>query len=205
MHSRRLLAPTLAVALLLATSQLAVAQPVDDGGVVIDTFQRARASGDLSGALAQFADDAVVTIQAGRATQVFAGRDQVRAYLQTVAMPARALMHSAYRVDGPYVRWTERDEEVSKTSDAMVQATVQSGRISMLLLQQTEAFGAMTATPRAAPEQPTAAPSLAWAMALGSGFMLLLGLVFRPRRRSATSRLSGRLVRAMRSYHGGRV
>src|SRR4051812_4893381 len=105
-----LTAGTLALAVLATPMTSAAAQPLDGAGAIVDAFEQARAAGDFSTALAQFADDAVITVQSGRATQVFAGRDQVRAYLLSVAMPARSLMRSAYRVDGPFVRWTERNE-----------------------------------------------------------------------------------------------
>jgi hypothetical protein len=180
----------------------AVAQQVDPTAAVIDTFERARATGDLGTAIAQFADDAVVTVQTGRATQVYAGRDQIRAYLLNVAMPARALMRSAYRVDGPFVRWTERDEDTSKTVDAVVQATVQSGHISTLLFQQSAPFGSSVpsaATTPVAADQLHEAPSLAWAAALGAAFLLVVGWFFRPRRRRpSASVLDGRLLQAMR-------
>jgi hypothetical protein len=190
------------LAMLVASATPISAQQVDPTAAAVDSFERARAAGDVNAAINQFADDAVVTIQAGRATQVFAGRDQIRAYLLNTAVPARALMRSAYRVDGPFVRWTERDEDAAKTVDSVVQATVQSGRISTLLFQQSEPFGGSlttAATTRVAAEQPSEAPSLAWAAALGSAFMLVVGWFFRPRpRRQSVSQLDGRLLRAMR-------
>src|SRR4051812_9962055 len=199
---RGLAAPALACAILFASGLPVLAQPAPDISAVVETLARTRAARDLDGALGQFADDAVVTIQSGRATQVFAGRDQVRAYLQGVAS-SRSLMRSSYRVDGAFVRWSERDEDSAQTFDTVVQATIQNGRISTLLIQQTQAFGTVTgAGTAAAPRQP---PSLAWALGLGSAFALGLGLVFRPRRRQTQSVLDGRLVSAMRSYHGGRV
>jgi hypothetical protein len=111
-------------------------------------------------------------------------------------MPTHVLMRSVYRVDGPFVRWTEREEHTTLTLDATVQATVQSGHISTLLYQQNESFGN---TPAASVADPAhEAPSLAWAAALGSGFMLIVGFFFRPRRRLASSALNGRLVTALR-------
>jgi hypothetical protein len=189
------------LALFIASATPAAAQQVDPTAAVVDSFERARAAGDVNAAMAQFADDAVVTVQSGRATQVFAGRDQIRAYLLNLAMPSRALMRSAYRVDGPFVRWTERNEDTTRTLDAVVQATVQSGRISTLLFQQSEPFGSSmptAATTRVADQQHEA-PSLAWAAALGSAFMLVVGWFFRPRRRRrSASQLDGRLLQAMR-------
>jgi hypothetical protein len=200
MRPLRMLAALLA--LFAASATPIAAQQVDPTAAVVDSFERARAAGDVNAAIGQFADDAVVTVQAGRSTQVFAGRDQIRAYLLNMAMPSRALMRSAYRIDGPFVRWTERDEDATKTVDAVVQATVQAGRISTLLFQQSEPFGssmATAATTRVAAEAPHQAPSLAWAAALGSAFMLVVGFFFRPRRRRPTaSVLGGRMLWAMR-------
>ena len=192
----RFVAASCAVLLLLSTATVALAQISNDGETVVDQLAQARTGGDLERAMALFADDAVITIQAGRATQVFAGREQVRAYLRSVLMPTHVLMRSVYRVDGPFVRWTEREEHTTLTLDATVQATVQSGHISMLLYQQNETFGNAAGASVATPAHE--APSLAWAAALGSGFMLVVGFFFRPRRRSVTSALSGRMVRALR-------
>jgi hypothetical protein len=199
---RGVLVSSFVAALLLLTGVPAFAQSAPNNSLVVDAFERTRSGNDLDGALAQFNDDAVVTIQSGRTTQVFAGRDQVRAYLTGVAS-SRALMRSTYEIDGAFVRWTERDEDPSQTFDATMQATIQNGRISTLLVQQTQGFAA-PATPRGS-VAPRQTPSLAWALGLGSALTLCLGLVFRPRQRSSQSRLDGRLVNGMRSYHGTRV
>jgi hypothetical protein len=189
---------SLAIAVGLATLRIAWAQPSLDSETVVDQLAQARTATSLDRALALFADDAVITVQAGKATQVFAGRDQVRAYLQAVALPSRVLMRSTYRVDGPFVRWTERLEQPHQMVDATVQATVQSGRIETLVVQQNEPFGSSVAAPSAELNEAHEAPSLAWAAALGSGFLLVVGFFFRPRRRASRSGLSGRLVRSLR-------
>src|SRR5690349_5529393 len=123
----RLVAASCAVLLLLSTATGALAQTSNDSETVVDQLAQARTGGDVERAMALFADDAVITIQSGRATQVFAGSEQVRAYLRSVLMPTHVLMRSVYRVDGPFVRWTEREEHTTLTLDATVQATVQSG------------------------------------------------------------------------------
>ncbi len=198
----RVVAASIAVSQLAAAAPRVMAQTALDGdSAVVETFQDARAAGDLSGALAQFRDDAIVTVQTGRSTQIFSGHDQIRVYLQTVALPSRALMHSGYRSDGTFVRWTERDEDARQTSDNAAQATIESGRISMLLVNRSEPFPSQVGATTSSGDQTPSVPSIAWAAALGTGLMLLLGLVFRPRRRRSASVLDGRLVRAMRQAH----
>jgi hypothetical protein len=186
------------LALFAASATPIAAQQVDPTAAVVDSFERARAAGDVNAAIGQFADDAVVTVQAGRSSQVFAGRDQIRAYLLNMAMPSRALMRSAYRIDGPFVRWTERDEAPQQMVDSMVQATIRAGRITSLIYQQSEPYGVQSAPARAAANQPAQVPSLAWAAALASTGLLLVLLCSRPRRRASRSELDGRLLAAMR-------
>ena len=183
-------------------AQPAMAQA--DGGAdssVVEAFQDARAKGDLNGALAAFNTDAVIAVQTTRTTQVYAGQDQIRAYLQKVALPQQTLMHSGYRSDGTYVRWTERDEDPRQSIDAALQATVESGRISMLVIRQSEPVLSGAPAARDTTEQAAEVPSLAWPAALGLILMLCLGFVFRPRRRRPASELDGRLLRAMRQAH----
>ena len=191
-----MLAASIVVAQLVGAPPVSAQQTSDGDRAVIEAFQKARAARDLNRALAQFNDDAVVSVQTTTATQVYAGRDQIRAFLQTVALPRQTLMQSGYRSDGTFVRWTERDEDRSQSVDTAVQAIVDSGRISMLVVQQSEPFLGSAAAGAGA-----SVPSLAWPAALGMLLMLYLGFVFRPRRRRPTSELDGRLLRAMRQAH----
>jgi hypothetical protein len=66
----RLVGATLAVLLVLLSIGTALAQTSNDSETVVDQLAQARTAADLERAMALFADDAVITIQSGRATQV---------------------------------------------------------------------------------------------------------------------------------------
>ena len=173
----------------------------DADSSVVEAFQDARAAGDLNGALAAFNNDAVIAVQTARTTRVYAGPNQIRTYLQSVLLSQQTLMHSGYRSDGTYVRWIERDEAPGQSIDATLQAKVESGRISMLVVRQGEPFLSGAPSAGDATTQSAEVPSLAWPAALGLILMLCLGFVYRPRRRQRASELNGRLLRAMRQAH----
>jgi hypothetical protein len=178
----------------VANALPAVAQS-DDAGAVVNAFESASAQGDVEAALDHFADDAVVTLQT-RSTQAYAGRDQVRIFLQAVLLRSRSLMRSTLHVDGPLVTWTERDEQPRQAFDARVQAIVRSGRIVSLLYQLGDPLGLSAAPVESGRELPT----VTWPVAFGIGGLVMLILAFSlpPRRRESRSALQGRLLVAMR-------
>ncbi len=160
---------TLAIIATLVSSAVSVlsvhaqSQPVDPQHVV-QAFQLAIAAGDVEAALAQFADDAVVTVQA-RSSRSYTGKDQVRAYLQTTALQLRTLTRSTPIVQGGIVTWSERDQfqREAFAFDVSILATVRSSRITSLVYRQ----GTSTNGPSAAAEPaPMQLPSLTWPAAM---------------------------------------
>jgi hypothetical protein len=192
------------VALLLFTSVftragLAQTPPPDDSQQVIAAFELARGAGDVDATLAQFADDAVVTVQ-GRTSRSYEGKEQVRKFLQTVGVQFQTLMHSSPLMQGDSMTWTERDKNKQVAFDATVVATVRMGRITSLIYRTTEPFGSTLGTQQVALEQaPAELPSFAWAAGLALVGLALLAVVFgRPRRPASQSQLDGRLLLELR-------
>ena len=180
-----------------ASAALAQTQSVDPSQVV-DAFENARGAGDLDAALAQLADDAVVTVQ-GRTTRAYAGQDQVRMYMQTFGLRFQTLMRSKPLVEGNKVTWTERDEySSSQAMDSTVIAIVTGNRISSLIYRNSDPFGAPTASKASTAPQGRELPSVTWPAALSLLGFAVLGVVFgRPRRRASQSQLDGRLLFAL--------
>jgi ketosteroid isomerase-like protein len=198
MHVTRGLLAILMALLIGAQSSFAQAPAPS---AVVESYERARAQGDVDAALATFADGAVVTVQ-GRDAQSFTGRDQVRVFLQTLGLEFQTIMKSAPHVEGTVVSWTEREQAPRQSVDAQVQAVVSAGQITSLRYVQGEPFGGFTrpappAPPAAAPG-PRELPSAAWPAALALVCLTLLVLVFgRPRGQASRSELDGRLLSSM--------
>jgi hypothetical protein len=174
-----------------------------DPATVMETYERARAAGDVDAALAQFADDAVVTVQ-GRAAKSYSGKDQVRAYLETVGVRFKLIMRSSPLVQGVTVSWIERDEFPTMSIDATVLAIIRSGSISSLIYRNGDPFGfqpgGASAAAATAPPRARELPSYAWPAALALLGMALISVIFgRPRRRTP-SRLDGRLLVALQDH-----
>jgi hypothetical protein len=184
---------------LLISVQSTFAQP-NDPRAVVDTYQRARAEGNVDAALALFADDAVVTVQGRESQSSFTGKDQVKVFLLTLGLDYQTIMQSVPRVENEAVLWTERDQGSRQSVDAQVQAIVQSARISSLRYMQGEPFGVppkRAAVPQAPPPPPREIPSAAWAAGLAALGLLLLIVVFHRPRRQVPSRLDGQLLSSM--------
>jgi hypothetical protein len=186
------------VAVIVGTGQAASAQPVDPAAIV-DTFERARIERNVDAAQAQFADDAVITVQ-GLQTQSYVGHDQVRVYLQTLGIEYQPIMRSAPKVEGARVSWTERDQGPTQAVDATIQVMVFSDHIVSMMYHSGTAFGVATPTSTAsAPTPPRELPSAAWPAGL-----LVVGLgvlaVASRRPRSTPSPLDGRLLSRMQRF-----
>jgi hypothetical protein len=166
---------------------------------VVDTFQRARGAGDVDAALAEFADDAMVNVQS-RTPSSYAGKDQVRVYLQSIGVRFHILRRSTPLVEGSAASWTERDAYGSQAVDATVTAVVRGGLITSLIYHNSAPLG--TPLPTTAPSpgpSPRQLTNATWSAALGLLGFALLGVVFVwPRRRVSQSQLAGRLLLAMR-------
>jgi hypothetical protein len=171
----------------------AQSQP-DDPQHVVQAFELALAAGDVDYALAQFADDAVVTVQA-QSSSSYTGKQQVRAYLEAARVQLRTLARSTPIVQGSSVTWSERDQLLTDAYDVSVYATVRSSRIATLVYHRV-------GLPVPVEQAPAQVPSLMWGAAIALLGLGLLGVVFgRPRRRASHSRLDGRLLHELRKQH----
>jgi hypothetical protein len=194
-HMRWLRAALATVAIFWLGGRVAAAQTMD-AQAVVESFEQARANGDVDQALAAFADESVVMLQ-GRGMRSYAGAAQVRFYLETIGVKTKAVMRSAYRSDGVVVSWTERDRDERQMMDVVGQAIVRSGRITSLTYRQTDAIGAADAPLR--PISGREVPSIVWPSALGFGGVLALTIAFAwPRRPASRSELDGRMLESMR-------
>src|SRR5690242_17293837 len=118
----------------LATTTAAaqgIPTPQPEAGLVVETFERARGTGNVDVALDQFTDTAVITIQ-GRTSQSFSGPVQLRNYMQTIGTRFQIVMRSRAIVQGSTVTWTERDQFAADSLDTTVVAVVSGGRIVAL-------------------------------------------------------------------------
>jgi len=162
---------------------------------VVDSYERAWAQHDVDGALAHFADNAVVTLHVAR-TRSLTGRQQIRDFMQSGSAP---VLTSNRQSDGAVVQWSERTEDsrFTTTRDVTVQAVVRDGKIQSLVYRPGRMVGAE------APATSNITPQSA-GLALGAVLLLGLGLLslatIRPRVCSR-SKLSGRLLRDLGHWH----
>ena len=190
---RRLLA--LASLLLVAVPGYALAQArAVDPPIVLQAFERARANQDVAGALAQFSDEAVITLTVdGRQVQSYTGNAEIRRFLETVVVHTRSLILSNRHVVGSHVTWSERiTGQRSAPIDVQVDAVVQDGKIQSLAyrtgLGPAQADGA-----EPGPGPLPAGAVLGGLLLAGSGLILLASLgAHRPT--PGSSRLQGRLI-----------
>jgi ketosteroid isomerase-like protein len=93
---------------LLATSGLIASMAGAQSGVdpvaVITAFEAARNSQDTDVALSYFADNAIVS----QRNTTFAGKDEIRKYLESVSSRSRFTVVSDRHASGNIVTWTER-------------------------------------------------------------------------------------------------
>src|ERR1700730_14257017 len=72
---------------------------------VVDNYERALAQQDSAGALAQLADDAVVTVHDPRARSLV-GRPQIQEFLGYAALRGAPILSSSCQVDGTTRNWS---------------------------------------------------------------------------------------------------
>jgi hypothetical protein len=85
-------------------ASLARAQSSGDPAAVITAYEMARNRHDLEAALAYFADDATIS----QRSATFAGKDEIRKFLDGVSSRSRFVVVSDRRVNGTRITWTER-------------------------------------------------------------------------------------------------
>src|SRR5713226_1936762 len=92
----------LMVSALLAS--MAKAQAGVDPAAVVCPYESARNRRDIDTALAYFADEATIN----QRSTTFAGKDEIRKFLDGIAARSRFVVVSDRRVSGNRVTWTER-------------------------------------------------------------------------------------------------
>jgi hypothetical protein len=162
--------------------------------VVINGFTRARAEQDLDAALGQFADDAVVQIDRGR-TRSFAGRDEIRGFLDQINVEPSVLLVPARHLADDTVTWSERVlDKRSGTLELTGEAVILNGKIASMIYRSGRLT---TAEP---------GPALADAPLLPSGMIFggialfavgLLSLSTVHSQRASGSKLNGRMLAAL--------
>jgi len=85
-------------------ASMATAQATADPASVIAAFEMARNRHDVDAALSFFADDATIT----QRNTTFAGRDEIRKFLDGTSSRARFVVVSDRRASANRVTWTER-------------------------------------------------------------------------------------------------
>ena len=190
-----------AVALVVAASVLLVHAAHAQGAhpsAVIARYEDAWGSRNIDAALAEFADDAVITLHDAR-TRTLSGSHRIREFLQSAGLGSPPALTTARQVDGTTVTWSERTEangQVLSSADLTVEAIVEDGKIRSLVYRPgTLLPGARSAATEMTPE--SAATTLAALALFGLGLLSLA--TARPRMRSG-SNLRGRLVRHLRAW-----
>jgi hypothetical protein len=163
---------------------------------VVDTYERAWARQDVDGALAMFADDAVVTLQDAR-TRTLASRRQIREFLETTHVGTVPMQTSPRQIDGGGMMWSERtDGQILTATDVTVQATVQNGKIESLVYRPGRLVRG-SGQPAASSTPEVAGAALAALLLLGVG---LLSLATVRQTVRAGSNLRGRLMTDLRHW-----
>src|ERR1700716_4559206 len=85
-------------------ASMAKAQAGADPAAVISAYEMARNRRDIDTALAYFADDATIN----QRSTTFAGKDEIRKFLDGISARSRFVVVSDRRVSGNHVTWTER-------------------------------------------------------------------------------------------------
>jgi ketosteroid isomerase-like protein len=167
--------------------------------VVVSRFERYWGQHDLDAALAQFSDDAVVTIQDTR-PRTSAGPEQIRQFLESARLRSPPMLTTPRQVDGASVTWsehTERPGQIVSGTELTVRASVRDGKIESLT------FRPGTLVPGPVALQATDDTSDSAALALGALVLLGVGLLSLATVRShvrAGSILRGRLLQDLRAW-----
>ena len=214
------LAMGVGVACLVASgvvASMARAQASVDPAAVITAYEMARNRRDIDGALAYFADSAVIN----QRNTSFAGKDEIRKFLEGVTSRARFMVVSDRHVAGTQVTWTERTGSTGTDSPprtAMglssaalatpgaftvnVEAVVQDGKIQSL----SYLFGTPAARPDPAVEGRAQLPASLGLAAVLAVLMSSLMVASTGVRRGAPnpSSLRGRLLQGLQGWSAAR-
>lgn len=158
-----LLVIVVAVTMLLVSAGTVLAQEPDPLAVM-EAYDLALNAGDVDGALALFADDAVLTTRQGQ----FVGKEQIRTWLERLVTQNERIEVAGRAVAGDKVTWqnqffrTDLPGLSNAPLEAQAEAVVEAGQIktfSSILTDESQAKldAALAEQPAAAPAQNTAA------------------------------------------------
>ncbi len=190
----------MALAMLLSTGMALAQEP--DPLTVMEAYDLALGAKDVEGALALFADDAVLTTRQGQ----FVGKEQIRTWLERLVTQNASIEVANRQVSGNKVTWDNqffRADLASLSNEplaAKAEATIEAGKIktfSSLLTDEAQAKleaaqSAQDGT-TTAPAQDSAAPAqlpstggaytsallLPVILAIAGGLLLAVGLMLR--------------------------
>jgi uncharacterized protein (TIGR02246 family) len=156
----------MALAMLLTPAEAVLAQEVDPL-TVMESYDLALNAGDVEGALALFADDAVLTIRGDQ----LVGKDEIRTWLERIVAQNSRIEPVNRQVAGDTVTWQTNffRKDIASLSDeplaANAEAVVQEGKIksfSSILTDEAQArleAAQPAQDSAAAPTQEVAAPA----------------------------------------------
>ena len=158
----------MALAMLLAPIRVALAQQEADPLAVLEAYDLALNAKDVDGALALFADDAVLTTRQGQ----FVGKEQIRTWLERLVTQNASIEVANRQVSGDKVTWDNQffRADIASLSneplEAKAEATIEAGKIktfSSILTDEAQAkLDAVQPTQDTtvtAPTQDTTAPA----------------------------------------------
>jgi hypothetical protein len=158
----------MALAMLLVPTGMALAQQEADPLAVMEAYDLALTAKDVDGALALFADDAVLTTRQGQ----FVGKEQIRTWLERLVTQNASIEVANRQVSGDKVTWDNQffRADIASLSneplEAKAEATIETGKIktfSSILTDEAQAkldaAQPTQDTTGAAPTQDTTAPA----------------------------------------------
>ena len=134
----------MALAMLLAPTRVALAQQEADPLAVLEAYDLALNAKDVDGALALFADDAVLTTRQGQ----FVGKEQIRTWLERLVTQNASIEVANRQVSSDKVTWDNQffRADIASLSneplEAKAEATIEAGKIktfSSILTDEAQA------------------------------------------------------------------
>jgi hypothetical protein len=176
-----------------------VVQAGPDPAMLVDGFEQARNRRDVDATLAYFADDATLT---DRTSRIYQGRDEIRGYLQQLALRGRGLnLASAnVRVNGTHVTWTERPPNQTPGGfEVSVDAVIRDGKIHSLVYSGSATIQRGDAALDGRGSVPSLMGLMAVLLTLSGGAALISAASNRPIS-GRESQLRGRLVAELATW-----
>jgi ketosteroid isomerase-like protein len=201
-------------------ASMARAQPGLEPAAIVTAYEMARNRHDLDAAVAYFADDAAIH----QRSTVFAGKDEIRKFLDGTSARARFVVISDRHVSGNRVMWTERTNTNTQGALGREQAQAQgpngipvgSGSAFVVSVEALVQDGKIHSLAYVYAGQPLRTDpalegraQLPASVGLGAVMVVLLGVVMvasvgLSRRRGSASSLRGRLMQDLQGWSAAR-